>query len=244
MRCLITISSCHDFEVNGNNDVLRRTWLSDLPVGVDYKFVIGQGQGGEFYRNWKKDYLPVACPDGYNNLTYKTRASHSWAWYEGYDFVFQCFPDTYVVPGRLMTCGFENHDYHGDFRGEGRTSEELSDAQDYASGGAGYWLSRRACGVLKSHPILGVWRDEILTYAEDMWVGNVLGAFNKRAINKLIYFDDTQRFMNRGEVASSWPRSDNEYITSHLSCGVTNSYDPRNMLHAHSSWKRSHEQFA
>lgn len=242
MKSLIVISSCYDFELNGNNDVVRNTWLRDLPKDVDYRFVIGVGQGGE--SNTRPDYLHVPALDDYGHLTYKTQQSHKWAFEQGYDFVFQCFPDTFVVPCRLFSCPFMDYDYYGDFRGEGKDSENLANGQDYASGGAGYWLSRRACEVIKDAPILGVWRDELMVYVEDMWVGNILGKYNKTADVKLKYFDDTQRFMNRGEIASSWPSRDNPYITAHLSCGVTNRYDPKNMLHAYASWKRSHEQSA
>jgi hypothetical protein len=229
MKCLILISSCFDFEINGNNDALRETWLRDVAKfpGLDCRFVIGTGQGAVPMA----DYLLLPdVEDDYGHLTYKTRASHEWAVAEGYDFVFQCFADTYAVLDRLMDCGFESHDYHGDFRTEGNGPGTLN----YASGGPGYWLSRKACEMLCGKPILGVWRDDLMPYVEDMWVGNVLG----RRREELIYFDDTKRFINKGQ--SIWPRSNNQIISSHLSCGHPNEKYCKEMMYAaHESWLKS-----
>src|SRR5947209_1793552 len=115
MRCLIAISSCYDFERNGNNHALRDTWLPDVAKvpDLDYKFFMGFGQGAESAE------LPSDCvflpdvEDGYGTLTYKTRASLNWAHERSYDFVFRCFPDTYVRVDRLMRSGFEAYDYFG-----------------------------------------------------------------------------------------------------------------------------------
>jgi hypothetical protein len=212
MKFLIAISSCGDFEANGNNQALRDTWLKDLAryrPTVDYKFFFGEGQG----IGSSKDLSPSdgillpGVPDGYGHLTYKTQASLRWAHAEGYDFVFRCFPDTYVRLDRLMACPFWNYDYYGDFRSESTEQHH----QNYASGGPGYWLSRRAFELLLDQPILGIWRDTITPYAEDLWVGNRLGI----APVKLSYFDD-KRFVNKGSVY--WPNPGNDAVTAHMSC--------------------------
>jgi hypothetical protein len=239
MKILIAISSCGDFERNGNNQALRDTWLQDLApfaATVDYKFFFGHGQDGPELAD--SIVLPDV-PDDYGHLTYKTRSSLRWALAEGYDYVFRCFPDTYVRVDRLMACGFDAHDYHGDFRSEeggridGGTGEfrpTLQQAQNYASGGAGYWLSRRAFARLVDAPILGVWRDTVMPYVEDLWVGNILGKCGL----ELSYFDD-RRFVNKG--STFWPTPANDAITAHMSCPA-NHYDKAWMYDAHHAWLR------
>jgi len=247
MKVLIAISSCGDFESNGNNQAMRDTWLQDLRRymwgtvqepncrPIDYKFFFGVGQGEP---ELDDSVILREVPDDYGHLTYKTRASLIWAHREGYDFVFRCFPDTYVRVDRLMACGWEQHDYLGDFRREegGRTDggtgeyrPTLQEAQNYASGGAGYWLSRKAFTCLLDQPVTGVWRDTITPYAEDLWVGNRLG---KCGIT-LNYFDDA-RFVNHG--SDFWPKPDNQAITAHMSCPAGRYYKEA-MYAAHEIWK-------
>jgi hypothetical protein len=234
LRALIAISSCGDFERNGNNDAMRETWLSDLrPAFVHYKFFFGVGQDAPELAD--SVVLPGVLDD-YGHLTYKTQDSLRWAAARNYDFVFRCFPDTYVRVDRLMGCQFADFDYYGDFRGEaggridggtGKFMPTLQQAQNYASGGAGYWLSQRAYRLLLDQPILGVWRDDLTPYVEDLWVGNRLG----KAAPVLRYFDD-RRFVNHG--SKFWPRPDNDAITAHMSC--PDAYDKARMYAAHEVW--------
>ena len=230
MRILIAISSCWDFEKNLNNAALRETWLPDTRhfPELDYKFFVGHGQGAESAE------LPNDCvflpevDDGYGFLTYKTQASLRWAAARNYDFVFRCFPDTYVRVDRLLACPFSDFDYYGDFRSEvPPEGVTLQGACDYASGGPGSMLSRKAFEQLLEAPILGIWRDDITRYAEDLWVGNRLGV----APVKLSYFDD-KRFVNKG--TGFWPNRDNETVTAHLSC--PGPYDKVLMYRAHAVW--------
>lgn len=236
MKSLIAISSCGDFESNGNNQALRETWLNDLsPYSrLHYKFFFGVGQNAP---ELEDSVILSDVPDDYGHLTYKTRASLRWAHAEGYEYVFRCFPDTYVRVDRLMRCGFEIADYHGDFRSEeggrpdggtGKLMPTLQQAQNYASGGAGYWLSRKAFSFLLDAPVLGVWRDDLTPYVEDLWVGNILG----KCGTLLRYFDDT-RFCNHG--SRMWPNPGNDVITAHMSCPER--YDKSSMYAAHAAWK-------
>jgi hypothetical protein len=235
MKALIAISSCGDFEANGNNQAMRETWLRDLwPYAgtVDYKFFFGMGQNAP---QLEDSVILPDVDDGYGFLTYKTRASLRWAHERGYSHILRCFPDTYVRVDRLMACDFASFDYYGDFRSEeggrtdggtGKQMPTLQKAQNYASGGAGYWLSRKAFSLLLNAPVTGIWRDEITTYAEDLWVGNILGRGPE-----LRYFDDV-RFCNHG--SKFWPRPKNDTITAHMSC--PDRYDKSMIYAAHAAW--------
>jgi hypothetical protein len=234
VKCLIAISTCYDFEKNGNNDALRETWLPDVAKcpGLEYKFFFGFGQGAATATLPKDSVLLPDVPDDYGHLTYKTQASLRWAHQRDYQFVFRAFPDTYVRVDRLMACGFEELDYLGDFRGDPSTNEVTHQrAQNYASGGPGYWLSRRAIEIVMDGPVIGIWRDEITPYAEDLVCGNLLG----RSSVKLKYRDMTTRFINRG--SRTYPRPDNDFITAHLSC--PDRYDKSRMYEAHQAWLKS-----
>ena len=236
MRYLITISTCHDFEKNGNNQTVRDTWLKDLPSGVDYKFVVGHGQGGESAN--LADYLLVDTTDGIDHLTYKTKLSKIWALEHDYDFVFQCPPDCYVVPSRLLSCGFEKYDYVGDFGGHTEDGDHLPGGRRWAYGGSGYWLSRAACEAIASHPVTGaaIYRDELVESFEDMWVGHVLGRSGS------FKYLDSRRFVNRGKWPTTWPVRDNEVATVHLSMGGVDErtwFNPDDMRAAHKKYKDS-----
>lgn len=231
MRTLIAISSCGDFEANGNNQAMRDTWLKDaIALGVPYKFFFGTGQNAP---QLEDSILLPDVDDGYGSLTYKTRASLRWAYGQGFDHVLRVFPDTYVRMDRMMACPFMDFDYYGDFRSEeggrpdggtGKKMPTLQQAQNYASGGAGYWLSRKAFSFLIDAPVLGVWRDDLTPYVEDLWVGNILG----KCGTTLKYFDDT-RFCNHG--SRMWPNVRNDLITAHMSCPER--YEKGSMYAAH-----------
>lgn len=78
--------------------------------------------------------------DEYEYLPAKTQAICKWALKRGHLNVFFCDTDTYVYLPRLKP---SEHDYVG-YRLEGKV---------YASGGAGYWLSRKAMElVLTANP--------------------------------------------------------------------------------------------
>jgi len=221
LKLLIAISSCYNFEKNGSNQTMRDTWLPDAG---DYRFFFGRGQGAESAELPGDAIFLPDVEDDYGDLSRKTRNSLRWASEKGYDFVFRCFPDTYCRPERLASCGFEAHDYHGDFRGEHCSPD------NYPSGGPGYFLSRKAFEPLLNAPIEGVHR--VGVYAEDLWVGQIL---NRHRNMGLIYHDDP-RFVNHGTRAAG-PLKSNRIISTHLSC--PDRYHPGRMLEKHSEWLAS-----
>jgi hypothetical protein len=100
------------------------------------------------------DFLRV--PDDYAHLPHKTKAICQWTLRHNYDWAFLCDTDTYVSVPRLLKA--DQHTYMG-YRLENK---------NYASGGAGYMLSRKAMEVVsQGNP------DEFEN--EDEMVGTLLG---------------------------------------------------------------------
>lgn len=136
--------------------------------GIDCRLFYGRGR-----KHMLPDEVRLTCPDDYLGLPYKTRESLRWALNEGYDFIFRAFTDTCIHVLRLKTCGFTRHDYFGCFPGGYSEGADEQGYYDYASGGPGYWLSRRAAeAVIAAEPDRSV-RDDY--WAEDLWIGDVVG---------------------------------------------------------------------
>jgi hypothetical protein len=150
MKILVAIMCCNKRQANA--DAQRDTWIKDIPVGIDYKFFFGRGM----QRDPEDDEVFVDCSDEYRGLPSKVWLALKWAQEQGYDYVFKTDDDVYVRPERLLTCGFEKHDYIGRY------------FQEFACGLA-YWVSRRAIDILagSSEPDTG---------AEDQWVGKTLAS--------------------------------------------------------------------
>ena len=131
MKVLIAILSCH--YLREHEQAIRNTWALDIPAGVDYKFFIGNPT---VIPEVDEVFLDVG--DTLQDLTHKTVSLCRWTLEHGYDYLFKADLDTFVRPVLLMTSGFEKHDYSGGQFG----------GRDFASGGAGYWLSRKAMGIV------------------------------------------------------------------------------------------------
>jgi hypothetical protein len=134
MKILIAILSCH--ALRHYEQAQRDTWIKDIPPGVDYKFFLGRSNTS---RGADEVFLNVG--DAFSDITEKAVAVFEWVLAHDYDFVFKADLDTLVRPVALLASGFEHHDYVG-----GQNSF-------FASGGAGYWLSRKAMQLAVSKPI-------------------------------------------------------------------------------------------
>ena len=249
MNILIAIVSCQAFKDNGNNQAVRDTWLKDLH-GVDYKFFMGKGS-----TSTSPDEVVLQAPDDYQNVTYKMQEVYRYAHAHGYDYMFKCYPDTYVCPSRLMLSGFDKYDYVGNYACKPPSGS-------YCCGGTGYWtskaaydhmldaiiptedeiidfskpknpLSRMPSRVRKFIPILTVKNTE--TWAEDKWSGDVfskLGTLKKKHDGR---YEDN--------VMASGPEALNIKITQHLSrpilAGQPSRYDKQWMYDKHNAWLES-----
>ena len=174
-RLLIAVKSCHRDRDRGDHQVIRETWGRNLPLSADLRFFVGGKQ--DFVLS---DESAVDCEDDYDSLPYKTREICRWFLKTVYDFVYLCDTDTFVIPNRLIACGFQNYDYSGRFGSTipmGTTFDYKDSRGSYpgiynwASGGIGYYLSRKAAKiVVETEPTI---------WAEDAYVGQSLGGHIK-----------------------------------------------------------------
>jgi hypothetical protein len=195
--------------LNGNNQAMRETWLPLLSAhpNVDYRFFVGLNQ-----TETQEDTVRLRVCDDYKSLPLKTRESARWAIDRGYSHLYRCFTDTCVQPSRLLDAFREDRDYCGHFPGGYGPGPDARGHYCYASGGPGYWLSRRACEeVVKAEP------DH---WAEDLWLGDVMGRAGIEGVHDDRYF-------------FKWSRPKSDTISVHLSRG-TNVYDKSWM---HDCWQ-------
>jgi hypothetical protein len=174
MRLLIAVKSCRQDFLCGYHQVIRNSWGKDVfPTGAHLLFFLGDvdpallGIDEEF----------VNVRDDYAGLPYKTReiCRRSVSW--DYDFVFICDTDSFVLPEKLLKCGFEQYDYYGliqrplgkSFQYDAVSREGKHHPSTYlpwASGGYGYFLSKHAAAIIAE--------TEPDFWAEDLWVGQIM----------------------------------------------------------------------
>lgn len=174
MKLLIAVKSCMRDWMAGHHEVIRKTWGQDAYPLADLQFFYGDGAGWMLGSDFDEQHLQV--PDNYLSLPYKTKAICSWSLIREYDYTFLCDTDTYTIPSKLVRSGFEKYDYSGRFGRQpavGTTFHYRDQYGDYplchpwASGGVGYFLSKKAAEVIAINTP-NVW-------AEDMFVGQCIG---------------------------------------------------------------------
>lgn len=176
MKLLIALKSCiRDLE-QGFHQTIRETWAKDFGSQADVRFFVGLGDKNGFV-GFQPDEIELLCGDGYDDLPRKTQEICRWSVSEGYDFSFLLDNDTYVIPDLLLKVRFREYDYAGMF-GEHppigtifhyRDCHEIEhpECHPWSSGGCGYWLSKKAAKIIADA--------EVTSWAEDLWVGQVLG---------------------------------------------------------------------
>jgi hypothetical protein len=179
MKILIAILSCVRDTGNGFNQAVRETWLKDLN-GADYCFFLGRG--AKIRPDDYPDEFILDCPDDYLGLPYKTKALLKAA--SDYEYIFKVDTDTYVVPDRLLQSDFYNYDYVGHFNGAiGVPNVIYGKCYSWASGGSGYWLSKKAAEIVANAEVLPSSICPISKIpCEDLWIGQVLGPSIEKGI--------------------------------------------------------------
>jgi len=207
MRVLVAVESCH--RDRGLQQAQRDTWLKDLIV-TDHKFFLGKPDTV----GRREDEVFLDVDDSYKALPYKTQAICRWALAQEFDFMFKCDVDTLVNPWQFVFSGFQNHDYFG---GENEDDSPYGRIQ-FASGGAGYFLSKKALTILSNF-------GSISTTAEDVWVSYVLRESGIRPV-----FHQNCLWRPGATV-------DKDTITLHLSSALQRKYIPEMMYEAYEKVK-------
>jgi hypothetical protein len=137
----------------------RRTWFLDARrAGLLPVFLLG-AHGEVAQPCLLDDRLLLPCPDAYDTLPQRTRWFCRWALAQTeWEYLFKCDDDTYVAMDRLAAYDQAGRDYIG---------AEWSAGVNYGSGGAGYFLSRKAAEIVAE-------RLTMETGPEDLLVGQVL----------------------------------------------------------------------
>ena len=140
------------------------------------------------------------------NCRFKIREILRWSVRRDYDFTFLADTDSYIVPKLLMEYDFQDYDYTGVIRytlgqtfrypSHNRAGKffECNQAHPWASGGIGYYLSRKAAEIMAAN--------EPKHWAEDFETGQVLGPLYNEGKIKI---KDAKNF--EGIVSTHFPQA-------------------------------------
>jgi hypothetical protein len=178
----------------------RDTWLKDLCV-TDHKFFLGRPSDQP-----EADEVFLDVNDSYQGLSLKTQAICRWALDNDFDYVFKCDTDTVVNPWEFVFNDFQNYHYSGGFN-EDVVPAFSSEKILFASGGAGYWLSKNALTIVANAA-------SIVTAAEDVFVAAALRA------EKIFPMWNSGYRWRPGETIDKF------VISLHLSSALQKKYEP------------------
>lgn len=139
----ILIGALSGLGYRGRRDNCRASWLADVKRFDNLSAVFLLGVGEDVKRPvYIDDVLALPCPDHYDTLPQRTNWFCRWALArDDWDYLFKCDDDTYVCVERLAA-----YQPAGDYVGT-----EWQAGVNYGSGGAGYFLSRRAAEIVAEH---------------------------------------------------------------------------------------------
>ncbi len=156
--------------------ILREQCLKDSPL--PYKFVFGDEPfTGDRERCGipEDEILYAPGSDHKRYLHLKNYALFQYALDNGFDYCLRCCDDTWVYPDRILKAGLEPFDYAGHFPCKfklGGTFPLPFRYLNYAHGGCGVWLSRKAMQMILDTP----WDEHYLdSWPEKMDVGFGIG---------------------------------------------------------------------
>jgi hypothetical protein len=202
-RLLIAIESCH--RDRDKHQAQHETWLKDLFI-VEHKFFIGW----PLAQSLEEDEVQLTVDDGYGDLSVKTQSICRWALAHDYDCVFKCDVDTLVNPYRFLFSGFQRHDYFGGENADVNVSGFEPERIEFCSGGAGYWLSKKALTIIAE-------AGSIKTAAEDVFVAHALKEAGIRPV------------FHQGYRWHPGAAMDKDTVTLHLSSALQKKYVPEMM---------------
>lgn len=189
IKLAIAVKSCHKDLDRGCHDAIRSTWGRDFKArGIDVFFFVGKDPTQEDTRRVRRyvsGEVVVDCKDDYESLPVKTRRICQWVNSKMFSHIYLCDNDTMVHPDKILSSGFEKYDYSASQWWGGEPGDppfhysdsygDYPECRVWASGGFGYFLSRKAADIVaNTYP---------KHWAEDMFVGDALAPFiDKREI--------------------------------------------------------------
>lgn len=205
MKILLGILSCKAHA--DRQKAQRETWKKDIPCKeMAFLYFVGHQDNlalDEVYLGEDK----IAPEQGlklYPTLPNKTRALCRWSLEHDYDYLFKTDTDTLVNPKNLLKSDFQASDFSGAYNHE-------DEVGDFASGGAGYWLSAKAMKIVAE--------STVTSWAEDLFVTLAL---REKGIAPVLY-----RRRDRGYRWEPGEVIDKDMISWHIpSCLRRTGYDP------------------
>jgi hypothetical protein len=144
----LVIGICSAQGMRERRDAVRETWLHALPPGITAVFFVGAADLDE------PGVVCLPVPDDYHSLSIKVHAFYCYALrHLEFDFLFKCDDDTYVHAERLAALARPGVDFVG--------SKQL-DTHGFASGGAGYLMSRSLVEDFVSEPVTARCDEDVL----------------------------------------------------------------------------------
>jgi Galactosyltransferase len=197
MKIIVGVLTCS--ETTARRQTCNATWVRRLKASSDIRVVFLVG-ANELEARLDGDVLNLPCKDGYDSLVHKTKEFCRWALTQDFDYLFKCDDDTFVVADRFLQFDPSGRDYIG--------VDPIDDVNPrFASGGAGYWLSRKATGSVARMDVEKVSSEtEMGLNAEDYFVYWAL---------KEEYALHNDRRFQAWNLPSTLPKSSNEIITTH-----------------------------
>ena len=193
-KTLIAIESCHKHRQL--HSVQRDTWIKHVK-DADVRFFMGTPES-----EVEPDEIILQVGDDYDALVYKTHAIVTWAIQHGYQRMFKCDSDTFIVPERMFASDYASYPFVSFYW----PPNPLAGGFAFPSGGAGYWLDRKAMEIIASCNVreLAWYNGKI--QPEDCAVARILGQHG-------IFLHGDNRYS--AEMNLGFPSPDNDLITTH-----------------------------
>lgn len=160
----------------------RQTFLRDSKL--DHVYVFGRPAVPDWPVQPEPDELWADCDDRKEYMYYKVQALCRYALDNGYSYLFRACDDTRLFPDRIVAAGLESYDYAGNMPCKfslGGTFKTWFRIFDYAHGGCGIWLSRKAMQMIV---------DDRMDSVECDMPAKVNVGFGLTASGHKIWFDD------------------------------------------------------
>jgi hypothetical protein len=110
MRILFAINSFDVAAKRGWHQVIRETWGKDV-APADLRFFIPKS--GSYTPLADEVFLDVSAE--YEKICIEVVEMLKWGVEHGYDYIMMASTDSYVIPKKVLACGFEKYDYAGDW---------------------------------------------------------------------------------------------------------------------------------